>query len=259
MLVLSGISRKTRIATNIRKYPPNGRILWEGKSELNGDPIVAIATGFVRKTKNPKTGDMMQVWILHQNVHPHEATQTGDDTAVCGDCPLKPLNLSLCYVRTGDAPNKVWDAFQRGIYPYATEKDMIKLRSKSVRLGAYGDPAAVPYEAVLTWLGKSWTGYTHQWKSCDQRFKSIVMASADFPQDRDLALKMGWKYFTGVDSYDNLPENTIICHNDTKSKRTCEDCGLCSGNMSPLKKNGIAIKLHGWKVTSKSVKRLLAA
>ncbi len=34
----------------------NGYIIYEGPSMINGDPIVAIATGFARNSENGKTG-----------------------------------------------------------------------------------------------------------------------------------------------------------------------------------------------------------
>ena len=39
---------------------PNGRILYEGPSMLDGAPIVVIATGFAERTANAKTGSMIQ-------------------------------------------------------------------------------------------------------------------------------------------------------------------------------------------------------
>jgi hypothetical protein len=43
---------------------PNGFVIFESAF------IVAIATGFKRKSANVKTGDMIQVWILNRNLHP---------------------------------------------------------------------------------------------------------------------------------------------------------------------------------------------
>lgn len=40
-----------------------GKIIWEGKSRFDGKPIVCIAT---ENSKNRKTGDMVQTWILSQ-------------------------------------------------------------------------------------------------------------------------------------------------------------------------------------------------
>lgn len=61
---------------------PNGYILVE-----TADKVV-IATGFERSSENPKTGNMIQVWILARHVSPSDAVRTGLDAIVCGDCPL---------------------------------------------------------------------------------------------------------------------------------------------------------------------------
>ena len=41
-----------------------GIILWEGKSELDGKPIVLIA---IDHSSNSKTGDMVQTYILRSD------------------------------------------------------------------------------------------------------------------------------------------------------------------------------------------------
>ena len=45
---------------------PNGRILWEGVSPFDGQPIVCIVTGLSQGSANGKTGTMLQTWILPQ-------------------------------------------------------------------------------------------------------------------------------------------------------------------------------------------------
>ncbi len=42
------------------KFNSNGRILFEGKSNIDGKNIVVIITGLDNKTSNEKTGDMLQ-------------------------------------------------------------------------------------------------------------------------------------------------------------------------------------------------------
>ena len=42
-----------------------GGIVWEGDSLLTGDPIVVVATW---DSKNPKTGDMVPMYILLADV-----------------------------------------------------------------------------------------------------------------------------------------------------------------------------------------------
>ena len=52
------------------KFNSNGRILFEGKSNIDNKDIVVIITGLDNKTSNKKTGDMLQTWILLQD-HAH--------------------------------------------------------------------------------------------------------------------------------------------------------------------------------------------
>ena len=61
-------------------------VIYDGPSEIDGKPIVAIAQV---KTGNRKTGDMVQTWILRSDVDPITASRTGEDVSICGDCPHK--------------------------------------------------------------------------------------------------------------------------------------------------------------------------
>jgi hypothetical protein len=115
-------------------------ILYEGPSLLNGEPIVAIATGLASPSTNRKTGPMIQTWILVQDEAPHLAVKSGNDSAVCGDCPARG---KWCYVTTFQGPRSIWETWKRGGYP---PSDLDELKGKAVRFGAYGDPAAVPFE-----------------------------------------------------------------------------------------------------------------
>ena len=59
------------------------------------------------------------------------------------------------------------------------DKHIHLFENKVIRLGSYGDPVAVPFD---TWteilkVAKGNLSYTHQWKTCDQRYKNICMAS----------------------------------------------------------------------------------
>jgi len=62
----------------------NGYILQRGVSPIDGNPFVVIMT---MSTSNRKTGDMIQVWILRDDVNPVAAVAMGDDITICGDCP----------------------------------------------------------------------------------------------------------------------------------------------------------------------------
>jgi len=49
-------------------------------------------SGLQAKSKNIKTGAMVQVFILAKGIHPIEAARTGADSAICGDCIHRQSN-----------------------------------------------------------------------------------------------------------------------------------------------------------------------
>ena len=86
----------------VRKQPnPLGFVLFEGPSQLDGLPVVVIAT---LKTSNVKTGNMVQTWILRQDLNPVEASKIGADASVCGNCVHRHFHDGPCYVNLGQAP-----------------------------------------------------------------------------------------------------------------------------------------------------------
>jgi hypothetical protein len=125
---------------------PQGVILYRGPSLIDGTPIVCVATGLARKSKNPKTGKLIQTYILADDSQtPVEAWKSGGDKAICGQCPHRG---TTCYVDVTKGPLSVYRAVQRGTYPQFDPKLHARLfRGRVVRLGSYGDPAAVPLEA----------------------------------------------------------------------------------------------------------------
>ena len=84
---------------------PNGYIIYEGKSQLNGGNIVAIVT---MNSKNIKTGNMASMWILNADIKPTEASKKGEDASVCGDCKHRAVNKGACYVTLHHAPLAVY-------------------------------------------------------------------------------------------------------------------------------------------------------
>src|SRR5262249_31101426 len=66
-------------------------------------------------------------------------------------------------------------------------------RGRLIRLGSYGDPAAVPlpvWEAVCE-VSAGWTGYTHQFRTCDVGYARYCMPSRETVADRRLAVPPG--------------------------------------------------------------------
>lgn len=154
-----------------------GAIVYRGPSLLTGAPIIAAVTGLDGGSANPKTGPMAQAWILRADRPPMAAVRDGSDDAICGTCALRGDGAfgRACYVSPWLGPNNVWKALP--VYLEPTWADLPALvAGRSVRLGAYGDPAAVPVEvwqAVLRGAA-GWVGYTHAWRTCDRRLQPLV-------------------------------------------------------------------------------------
>lgn len=224
-------------------------IIYEGPSLLNGEPIVAIATGLKSPSKNEKTGPMIQVWILAQNESPVEAARSGSDAAICGDCPLKPLNLGTCYVTLFQGPRSIWATWKRGGYP---PLGLDAFKGMPVRLGAYGDPAAVPFH-LLDAIGlqaSMVTGYTHQWRDCDPLHKHYCMASVEDEAGAHDARERGWRTFRVTKSPgDKALSKEVVCpaSEEAGHKIQCIDCGACDGTSSS-RKSHIVIMAHGSRI-----------
>lgn len=227
----------------------NGAIIWSGKSLFDGEPIVAILTGWNRTSANTKTGWMVQTYVIRQDIAPTEAVKTKQDYSVCGNCPLRG---STCYVRV-EVINNVWRKYQSGGYPQLNTEilNTIKRRSLKVRLTAYGEATAVPLSAWQPLLKASsgFTGYTHQWRKCDPFWQEYLMASVQFDGERAEAKSLGWRTFRVLSDLNDLEAGETICHNIKNEKIQCEACGLCNGN-SNYSKMDVADPVHGinWKI-----------
>lgn len=234
--------------------PVNGAILYEGPSVLTGDPIVCIMTGLARKSQNPKTGPMLQTWILRADQNPITSAKRGDDAAICGGCKLRgkgdgTLKDRACYVNLAQGPLGVWNAYIAGEYLDRRRPDQRRLCGEQVpvRIGSYGDPAAVPFEVWRNVLDEceGWTGYTHQWRHArfDARLAGILMLSCESEVDRFQALERfpeARTFRAGKDVQAGYDE--VFCPADGKS-RTCNMCQLCRG--TSVRGRSVVIEAHG--------------
>ena len=221
-----------------------GYIIYEGKSLLDGSPIVAIVT---LKSANAKTGNTVQTWILRQDMPPLEAVKSGNDVSICGGCKLRPFLNGGCYVNVGQAPSRVWEAYKSGVYPHMNPWEVTEvIAGRVVRLGSYGDPAAVPSHIwrALVNKAKGWVGYTHQWRNRES-LHDLCMASVDTQEEYHEAKTKGWRTFRVRTADEPLADREIVCPaaDEAGNKTTCEKCRLCAGTSKPAK--DIAIIVHG--------------
>ncbi len=244
-----------------------GVIVYRGSSMYNAAPIVAVLT----RSNNKKTGtsknNMVQLWILSDEANPIESSRMGVDASICGKCPHmgKPAPGKVkgwadgrtCYVNLIHGPSAVFKGLQRGIYTEANH-DNVKgfLSGNMLRLGAYGDPAALPVALIdlLVLYSRGHTGYSHAHNI--QEYDSSVyknsMFSADSKRDAITAHAQGYRTFRVIPvqvwkekERGELLANEIICPATPEggNKSTCNDCGLCNGMQSNAK--SIAVVAHG--------------
>jgi hypothetical protein len=196
---------------------------------------------------------------------PLEALSTGADIFICGACPHRPNRIRVrdpktgrftskrvrtCYVDVGKSVQQVHAAFMRGSYPVLEPVDGAPLLAdRMVRLGAYGDPAAIPAHVWFALLAyaQGHTGYTHQWrKPLAADLAPIVMASADSARDRDVARAKGWRTFTIRRADEPLAAREFACPASPEggNRKQCIDCGACDG-ATRAGQASVAIVVHG--------------
>jgi len=238
-----------------------GVVVWQGPSLIDGSPIVVIAT---MKTSNRKTGDMVQTWILRTDVTPVDAVATGVDDAICGDCPLRGVlgKNRACYVNVGQAPQSIYHAYHRGAYPvFNEEKHGWLFAGRGLRCGAYGDPTASPLDAWLPLIaitGKKRTGYTHQWRNCDQRWLEFLMASVETLPGAETANAAGWRTFRLRTLDQPLMDGEKDCPASKEGgyRKKCNECYGCSG--AQYGKGNFAIVGHGSKPKLHAISLVMA-
>ena len=210
-------------------------IIYNGPSLLDGQPIVVIAT---YSNRNTKTGHVVQTYILRSDMNPLEASKTGADFSICGNCPMrgevttdpnrKIAKGRKCYVNLGQGVLIVFKSFLRGVYKEGDPAEMG--RGRFVRVGTYGDPAAVPqrvWELLLS-DADGFTAYTHQkpWRP------EIAMQSADSHAEAVMHWKENRRTFRVIADLGELDkENETICPASKEAGRRvqCAECRLCAG------------------------------
>lgn len=236
---------------------PNGYTIYDGPSLLDGSPIIALITGFAIPTANPKMGpEPLQTWMLRKDQDPVEAVRSGADVSICGDCPhrgwIEPEGNRgrSCYVNYGLGVRNLWLAWQRGNYPKVERPINVASLGfhRVVRIGSYGDPAAVPFTVWRSLVENAmWSmGYTRQWRAGDLRLRSLCMASVISEQERDEARSRGWRTFRMRTEAEPVGEREIVCPASAEAgkKAVCADCRACGGLRARAKVD-VTIIAHG--------------
>ena len=232
-----------------------GYVVYQGPSLIDGSPIVAIA---LTKSSNAKTADMIQTYIIRSDMDPRDASKTGADRAICGDCQhrgtatddpkAKLAKNRSCYVVIGQGPVIVFKGFVAGKYPKADKVSAIG-KGRMVRIGTYGDGAAVPSSVwnELISEAEGHTGYSHQANTEGADFNAaLYMQSVESVAAASLSWSLGRRTFRIVANVNDVIRGSeIVCPATAEggAKTTCEKCGLCAGNSVNAK--SIAVVAHG--------------
>jgi hypothetical protein len=226
---------------------PSGYVIYRGPSLLDGKPIVAIA---ITKSSNRKTGDIVQTYILVDNGElPVANYKSLADESICGDCPHRRGLGGACYVLVHQGPTMVYKAMIRGIYPTDLDQASKECAGRVVRMGTYGDPAAIPKYVWENLLKDSIgnTGYTHQWKQGkSDHIQEWCMASADSEKDRIQAKANGWRTFRIRTTTEELMAGEFVCPASQEAgyRKLCVECKACDGGVN-TRKGDAAIIVHG--------------
>ena len=242
----------------------NGVVLYRGPSMLDGQPIVVIGVITKEGKANGKTGALVQTYILVDNVDPRVAIQTGQDATICGDCVHRGDKAEgkgrTCYVNIGQGVLIVFKAYMRGIYAVAADGAARTAfgRGRKVRLGTYGDPAAVPayvWQQLLAGaIGQ--TAYTHQWRRAPH-LRLVAMASVDSAAEDSEAQALGWRTFwVKAPGDDSKRKDQARCPASAEAgkKLTCSDCMACNGTGTG-RRGSVVIQAHGGTATMANVRR----
>jgi hypothetical protein len=232
-------------------------IIYRGPSLIDNKPIVVVATYTKR---NRKTGGMVQTYILVDGVDPRHANKSGADYSICGNCPFrgtahnepkyKLAKGRKCYVRIDQGPLNVYRAVQRDVYPFVRGHAAITAlgRGRMVRIGTYGDGAAVPsyiWDSLIS-EAAGHTAYSHQALMRTANFRpDLYMRSIGSLEEAYEAWANGQRTFRVVNSVaDIVKGKEILCPASKEAGRRvqCADCRLCGGTRVQAK--SIAIPAH---------------
>jgi len=211
---------------------------------------------------------MIQTWIMRKDIKPTDAAHTGADSSICGDCQHRGIVVQIngkprnqkrsCYVVIFQAPLNIYNSYRRGIY--SDEWNSETFAGLKIRIGSYGDPAAVPlwvWQRMLA-LSAGNTGYTHQWRRAPE-LAAYCMASCDSADDALHARMLGFRTFRVRRPEEARERSEARCgaSNEMGNRTNCASCMACGGTSSKAKAD-IVIAVHGSKALQNAFVRRAA-
>jgi hypothetical protein len=220
---------------------PSSIIAWTGPSLFTGRDVEILVQCLRTPSSDHKTGAMLQASIVQAGQNPSLLRGTPREADVCGACRGQKRLERWCY--------EDWQPWLIGQRRHLARRVRVAvaaelLRGRAVRLGAYGDPAAVPYGiwARLLLHARAWTGYTHAWRTCDERFRLYLMASVESESEALEAARRAWRSFRIRQPGGEVTAAEVVCPFESRGV-TCERCRLCAGASRPAR--SIVITAHG--------------
>lgn len=255
----SAKSKALQIHILTKSHKINGLVIYKGLSEIDNEtPIVTIA--HISPGYNDKIGQMTQIYYLVDTKEsPVTVASSGQDFGICGNCKHRPVNLGSCYVTLFQGVRALAKAYNENSYfdltgDFDIVLELLSLINFPIRFGAYGDPAAMPYDLqyqMAVAVDFRLTGYTHQWDDFGTKFaafKTFLHASVDTDQETKRAQEAGWNYYkistcdgayTGRTSdyaktkeilhVIKSPQETICPNTASSGVVNCASCLKCSG------------------------------
>jgi len=236
-----------------------GLVLYEGPTQIPGQrgnvALIVTGIGGKNRTRNRKTGDEPQAWIIPiDQGEMNAAVRDGREGSACGECIHRPALGGACYVTIAWGPQRVWYTYAHDRYSRPSVAAVQEaLRGGSIRWGAWGDPAAIPVEVYRPYLDvlDCWQGYTQQWGHLDVNEWGWLMASVNNPEEAAVASAKGWRYFrVRADAHDPLRPEELVCPASAEAeyRLTCLVCRQCDGlRRKGRKRPSVAIVAHGYR------------
>jgi len=219
----------------------------------------------LKVSQNSKIGIGLVLQTYHFSMEQVKKYDLTLDTANCMDCPFSYNQNNGksggCYTHKHDQlrglksklrslkkqlDNGTLKEFNANEFKKFIDFAKNKISPKLIRFGTYGEPVTLdaPIRDALFQLANDVrakvTGYTHQWhKVSETRFMASTHTLADMVEAR----ARGYRSF--IVSDDELTEGfNCPASKESGKKKTCLECGLCSGTFGGKKKKDIEILKH---------------
>ena len=197
---------------------------------------ISYMSSIVIQSINLKVGWMAKTTHAPLDRSPTQAIKDKKTESNCLDCPIK----TECYVNPVSL-NAVWEKVIKMEVSEPPKHD------RAVRFGDWGDPSTLPIpliEKVIDSGSGRWTGYTHDWLNCDEKYSQFFMASIEhklaireglsISQLRDVAKAKGYRTYKILLPGEKPEKGEISC---PYPRVQCKDCLLCSGTEGLGKKD----------------------